>query len=265
MAAISAHHQELGRHFAAEVAALEQGTSDGSGLVAFLNDELLPHAAGEERHLYPVVNALIHTHGVAGTATMSLDHDYIEDTASQIATLAQQLRAATDDGERQTIQRQLVRAAVRLEAVVGLHTEKEERAYLPLIARHLSADEQQHMLDDLHETAAAQTQAEVATSSPVTSAVTSTLDVRTLPPAQRHALIFRTFDTLEPYTAFILVNDHDPKPLYYQLNFESRGQLLWDYLEEGPEAWRVRIGKGARQDGDTKPAKAHNVLSTAAE
>jgi uncharacterized protein (DUF2249 family) len=39
------------------------------------------------------------------------------------------------------------------------------------------------------------------------------------------------------------VNDHDPKPLYYQFDAEHSGAFTWDYLESGPETWRVRIGK----------------------
>jgi uncharacterized protein (DUF2249 family)/hemerythrin-like domain-containing protein len=257
---ITAHHRELGQHLVAEVAALEEGASDGAGLVAFLQGELLPHAAGEEQHLYPTVNDLIKAHDTP-TATMSLDHEYIRQTAERIATLAQQLRAATDEAERQTLQRQLLRAAVQIEAVVSLHTEKEERAYLPLIARHLSGAEQQRMLDELHETAEAREHAATTTGAPEAPTETPNLDVRALPPAQRHALIFRTFDALTPGAAFVLVNDHDPKPLYYQLNFEYRGQLVWDYLEEGPEDWRVRIGKGASKDGDTKPAKPAKTLN----
>ena len=45
--------------------------------------------------------------------------------------------------------------------------------------------------------------------------------------------------------AFVLVNDHDPKPLYYQFNAEQAGQFTWEYLEQGPETWRVRVGKSA--------------------
>lgn len=69
------------------------------------------------------------------------------------------------------------------------------------------------------------------------------LDVRQLPPAKRHPLIFQTFEALKPSDAFVLVNDHDPKPLYYQFKFEQEGRFTWDYLEQGPEVWRVRIGK----------------------
>ena len=69
------------------------------------------------------------------------------------------------------------------------------------------------------------------------------LDVRTLAPRDRHTTIFNMFDSLAPGNAFVLVNDHDPKPLYYQFQAEHPHQFSWDYLEEGPEVWRVRIGK----------------------
>ena len=76
-----------------------------------------------------------------------------------------------------------------------------------------------------------------------TSEQNDTLDVRTIPPAQRHPMIFQRFVALPVGESFVLVNDHDPKPLYYQLVAEYQGQLLWQYLEEGPEVWRVRMGK----------------------
>lgn len=69
------------------------------------------------------------------------------------------------------------------------------------------------------------------------------LDVREEPPIRRHTLIFETFDALAPGTSFELVNDHDPKPLYYQFAAEHTGAFSWDYLEQGPEVWRVRIGR----------------------
>lgn len=71
------------------------------------------------------------------------------------------------------------------------------------------------------------------------------LDVRTEIPRRRHELIFETFGALAPGAGYVLVNDHDPKPLYYQLSAENPGEFSWDYLEEGPEVWRVRIGRTA--------------------
>ncbi len=69
------------------------------------------------------------------------------------------------------------------------------------------------------------------------------LDVRTLAPAQRHAEIFAAYRALSPGRGFLLINDHDPKPLQYQFEAEYRGQFTWDYLEGGPKVWRVRIGR----------------------
>ncbi len=73
--------------------------------------------------------------------------------------------------------------------------------------------------------------------------VKTVLDVREIPPRERHGLILGTFDSLARDEAFVLVNDHDPKPLYYQFQFEKAGQFTWTYEEEGPEVWRVEIGR----------------------
>ncbi|MCM2276628.1 MAG: DUF2249 domain-containing protein [Oligoflexia bacterium] len=73
--------------------------------------------------------------------------------------------------------------------------------------------------------------------------IKTVLDVREIPPAKRHPRIFETFDSLEAAEAFVLVNDHDPKPLYYQFSAERKGEFTWDYLEQGPDTWRVQVGK----------------------
>ncbi|QIK84059.1 DUF2249 domain-containing protein [Sanguibacter sp. HDW7] len=71
------------------------------------------------------------------------------------------------------------------------------------------------------------------------------LDVRNDVPQRRHELILQTYHDLQAGAAFELVNDHDPKPLWYQFDAEFPGQFTWDYLEQGPEVWRVRIGRPA--------------------
>lgn len=71
------------------------------------------------------------------------------------------------------------------------------------------------------------------------------LDVRQLPHGQRHMVIFSAFGAMKPGQGFVLVNDHDPRPLRYMFEAEHRGQFTWDYLEEGPQTWRVRIGRPA--------------------
>lgn len=75
---------------------------------------------------------------------------------------------------------------------------------------------------------------------------TQELDVREVAPRVRHPLIFSTFDGLQPGQSFVLINDHDPKPLFYQFQAERTGRFHWDYLMTGPDEWQVRI---TRTDG----------------
>ena len=72
------------------------------------------------------------------------------------------------------------------------------------------------------------------------------LDVRNEAPARRHDLILSTYGDLRPGEGFLLVNDHDPRPLYYQFAAEYADQFTWQYLERGPEVWKVRIGRPLR-------------------
>jgi len=78
-----------------------------------------------------------------------------------------------------------------------------------------------------------------------TAPTRTTVDVRTIVPRDRHPLIFGTFASLAPGEALLLVNDHDPKPLYYQFQAEHGGEFNWEYLESGPDVWQVRIGRAA--------------------
>lgn len=77
----------------------------------------------------------------------------------------------------------------------------------------------------------------------VATAAAPDLDVRPLAPAQRHQAIFAAYHALTPGECFVLVNDHDPRPLRYQFEAEYPDEHTWDYLEAGPAVWRVRIGR----------------------
>lgn len=78
-----------------------------------------------------------------------------------------------------------------------------------------------------------------------------TLVIPELEPAQKHPAVFEKFDTLMNGEAFLLINDHDPKPLYYQMIAE-RGRIVeWQYVEEGPQIWRVKIQKNITENGET--------------
>ena len=76
------------------------------------------------------------------------------------------------------------------------------------------------------------------------------LNVTLLEPRQKHPTIFQRFDELEEGKSVTIHNDHDPKPLYYQLLGERGNTFTWEYLEEGPEWWKVRISKKVSGQGE---------------
>jgi len=71
----------------------------------------------------------------------------------------------------------------------------------------------------------------------------NTIDVRPIIPREKHPAIFSMFNSLQPGETMLLINDHDPKPLYYQMEAEIAGKFEWEYMEQGPEVWKVNIKK----------------------
>jgi len=78
--------------------------------------------------------------------------------------------------------------------------------------------------------------------------VTEELDVRDLPPAQRHEQVFEAYDALSGGEGFVLVNDHDPKPLYHQFDAEAGPEFRWTYRQREHGEFRVLIGKARTGD-----------------
>lgn len=73
--------------------------------------------------------------------------------------------------------------------------------------------------------------------------VVNKFDVRPFPPAKRHDMVFDAFDELKPGEAFVFINDHDPKPLYYQMEAENDVPFKWEYLMTLPQEWKVKVIK----------------------
>ncbi len=69
------------------------------------------------------------------------------------------------------------------------------------------------------------------------------VDAREYAPRDKHRVILETYNNLKAKEKMELLNDHDPKPLYYQFSAEFPDQFTWKYLEKGPEVWRVLIEK----------------------
>ena len=76
---------------------------------------------------------------------------------------------------------------------------------------------------------------------PAPSVPDNVIDVRTIPPAQRHALIFDRFRALDTGDTLVLVNDHDPRPLKHQFEDVFGHKVAWEYLQQGPDLWKVKL------------------------
>lgn len=97
------------------------------------------------------------------------------------------------------------------------------------------------------------------------AATDNILDVTQYEPREKHPTIFRKFDALTGGETLVLHNDHDPKPLYYQLLAERGDTFQWEYTEKGPQWWTVRITKrGSNEAGETMGQIAVKDLRKAA-
>src|SRR5215211_4446851 len=69
------------------------------------------------------------------------------------------------------------------------------------------------------------------------------MDVRPIPCSIKHGLIIQTWLALPVGDHFILLNDHDPVPLYYQFAAQWPAAFTWEHLVKGPDEFRVKITK----------------------
>lgn len=91
----------------------------------------------------------------------------------------------------------------------------------------------------------------------VGTSAASVLDVRAMALAQRHETIVSSYEALELGAAFPLVKGHDPKPLRYRFEPEHGGAFTWDYVESGPNVWRVPIGRIATVESEASVPAHH--------
>lgn len=67
------------------------------------------------------------------------------------------------------------------------------------------------------------------------------LDARTIPHAIRHGAIFGALDSLAAGDALVLVAPHEPVPLLARARERYADGIEVEYLETGPDAWRIRL------------------------
>jgi uncharacterized protein (DUF2249 family) len=69
------------------------------------------------------------------------------------------------------------------------------------------------------------------------------MDVRPIPCSIKHGLIIKQWLELAVGDHFILLNDHDPVPLYYQFSAQWPNAFTWEHLVKGPMEFRIKITK----------------------
>ena len=230
-----AHHAQLGEELArradAVSAAVTAGRPYGAGvasLITYLAEEVLPHATAEEKNIYPAAAARADMAAMVGE--MIAEHIMLSALSARLAAVTDPASAA---GQAQQVA-----------TLFAAHAAKENDVLLPALLGDESVD-LAVLLGQMHEGIE---QAHDPGSGPATAGAAghqqdSVLDVRELAPARRHETIFAAYHELSPGEGFLLVNDHDPRPLRYQFEAEHAGEYTWDYQEAGPEVWRVRIGR----------------------
>lgn len=69
------------------------------------------------------------------------------------------------------------------------------------------------------------------------------INVPSIEPRFKHSTIFQSFENLHPGKSMIIHNNHDPKPVYYQLQEMHGNVFIWEYLQQGPQWWDIRVTK----------------------
>ncbi|WP_407109756.1 DUF2249 domain-containing protein [Streptomyces sp. DSM 116494] len=238
-----------------------------TGLVAFCDRELLPHATAQEAVLYPVARTMPDARLLM--VSLAAEHRCI-------AELVDALRTAGDPADA-------VAHARALQVVFEEHTAKENGLVLPLLALAPGIS-LATLLTELHGRLAPDrpagpdrpadgerggTRNDVGVNDRTTRTdrtdraapsgktggcggacgcgaadgeAVPELDVRGVPHALRHATVFGALDAVPPGRSMVLTAPHDPLPLLAQIEDRSPGVFSVEYLERGPGAWRLRIG-----------------------
>ena len=321
--AIRAHHQALGDGLTQRAGAVFRAAVDSrphepavADFVAYLGEEVLPHAAAEEKTIYPAVVA--HTHLGDLIGEMITEHASLSMSAARLTTLTDAAAAAKQaesiaelftahaakendvllpaliadgtvdladllgqmhhsiepvapagegNGEdpQAAVLSLLLHATgalaradkadlacrIAASAWAAIHETRPDLATKVTTALHgltrrvdgVAAAESAHHCDCEHEDAAQEPGVRGLRLADDANDEEPDLDVRRVAHFRRHDLIFSAYRALQPGRGFVLVNDHDPKPLRYQFEAQYAGDYSWDYIEAGPQVWRVRVGR----------------------
>ena len=252
--AVKGHHAQLAGALSAKVESLidaaDRGDLPGADaasdvLVRWCRAELIPHALAEEQAMYPKAQE-------DPRARLLVDAMLAEHR--DLLGLVEAIRAATGP----------VRAAANAQALLSLfesHLVKENEQILPLLAGS-SEVSLADLLGDMHELLGGHEPDESAEegAGEGTEAVSQDgcaghcgcgqqdpggvlpeFDARALPHALRHGAVIGALASIESGGGMVLAAPHDPVPLLIQVEQRWPGRFSVDYLERGPDAWRVRL------------------------
>jgi len=242
--AVERHHAEMVGALTLAVEGLAAATRSGQpasaeerrlDLVRWCREELVPHALAEETTMYaaaaemPTARLLIEA--------MLAEHRAIVALVDELANTSEPV-AASGLGR-----------AVR--AVFEVHLAKENEQVLPLLvaAPGVSVAD---LLGGMHELLGGEASEHDAPAGGHEAGHQCTcgeadgnelpeLDARVIPHAIRHATVFGALDGVDPGRGLVLLVSHDPLPLLAQLEQRSPGAFAVDYLERGPDVWRLRL------------------------
>lgn len=239
------HHAQLAGALALKVESLTALARAGreldeevrSDLVGWCRTELVPHALAEESTLYPA--AAQRPEGRLLVEAMLAEHQLILGLVDDLEQASDPVTAAVTAGT--------------LRAVFETHVAKENHQVLPLLigAPEVSVAELLGSMGELigvdsehgHDRPGASGESaghscgcheENATELPE-------LDARVIPHAIRHATIFGALDGVAPGGGLVLIAPHDPLPLLTQLEQRAPGDFAIEYLERGPDSWRLSM------------------------
>ncbi len=245
---VVAHHAEMSATLAAHVQQLVAVASAGraeevghtrDALLAWCREDLVPHALAEEATLYP---AGIEQAGCRLLVTAMLAEHQV------ILGLVDELTGAGDTVSTAA-------AARALRAIFESHLAKENDQLLPVLLAAPGVSVAA-LLEGMHEAlggargASAGADGEAGSAGhdhgacgcgEVDPAGFPELDARAVPHAIRHATVFGALDAVRPGGGMVLIAPHDPLPLLAQIEQREPGTFTVDYIERGPDAWRLSI------------------------
>ncbi|MDN5764857.1 MAG: DUF2249 domain-containing protein [Humibacillus sp.] len=249
-AAVEQHHAQLsgalalkaGGVIAAAVREADDGPSGGwvdaaaADLVQWCRTELLPHAVAEETTLYAAARE--RAEGRLLVESMLREHAVLTGLVDEIEGASNAVAKAA--------------GARALQVLFDIRLDKENTLVLPLL---VSAPDVSvaTLLKGMHEligggdadersaSAEAAATGHDCTCGEEAAAGYPELDARAVPHAIRHATVFGALDGVRANGGLVLVAPHDPKPLLAQLERRNPGEFTVEYLERGPEAWRLAI------------------------